>query len=133
MTDDTMNEAGATGWMLAFASATVEHRCGRLREDYNHVKEEGTSLALMRHRGEPMSEAQARRLDELASRMARIVEQMGGAQRSLLQAADKLGLLKAPDCPCERCVQERAVLGNALVTYWDLDRPRQPWSFTGSI
>ena len=125
---DTMKDAGATGWMLSFASAAAEHRTCRLREDYRAVEAEGGVLAMKRHSGVALTPQESRRLDELGRRLTWIVDQMGGASASVLSAAERLGLLRAPACDCNRCVQERAMLGSALVSYWGLDLPRSSWS-----
>lgn len=129
---DTMNETGATGWMLSFASATVQHCCDRLRDDYKAVHEEGCALALLRSTGTRLSRDQLDRLEHLGRRMTHILQRMGGAERSLLSAAERLKVFQAPDCPCERCLQERALLGEALIGYWGLNRPRVQWMLPGS-
>jgi hypothetical protein len=127
----TMNETGATGWMLGFASAMVDHCCNRLRQDYRVLEREGCSLALRRLGGQPMSRAEVERLRVLGVRLGFIAQQMGGAQRSLVQVADDMGVLgEAPYCSCMRCTEIRRRLGQSLLDYWgtgDTSSPR-PWT-----
>jgi hypothetical protein len=127
----TMNETGATGWMLGFASAMVDHCCNRLREDYRVLEREGCTLALRRLGGMSMSRAEMERLRVLGAKLSIIVQQMGGARRSLLQVADDMNVLgTAPFCACERCSETRRRLGKSLMDYWgagDTSTPR-PWT-----